>query len=138
MKRFQVTVNGTAYDVQVEEIAAADAPVVAAPAPPAAPAPVAAPQVQAAPVASVAPPAPPAPKPAGVVGSIQVTSPMPGNIWEVRCEVGQTVAGGDVLIILEAMKMENEIISPGEGRVAGIHVTKGDTVETGALLVSLN
>jgi len=138
MKRFQVTVNGTAYDVQVEEIAAADAPVVAAPAPSAAPAPVAAPQVQAAPAASVAPPVPPAPKPSGVVGSIQVTSPMPGNIWEVRCEAGQTVASGDVLIILEAMKMENEIISPGEGRVAGIHVAKGDTVETGALLVSLN
>jgi len=63
---------------------------------------------------------------------------MPGNIWDVRCSIGQTVNKGDVLLILEAMKMENEIISPQDGTVAGIHVSKGETVETGALLVSLN
>ena len=135
MKRFQVTVNGTAYDVQVEEIAGA-APAASAPAP-VAPAP-AAPPVVAAPPPAAAPAPAPATKPSGTVGSIQVTSPMPGNIWEVRCSVGQTVASGDVLIILEAMKMENEIVASSDGTVAGIHVAKGDTVETGALLVSLN
>ena len=141
MKRFQVTVNGTAYDVQVEEIAPAAPPAVAAPAPPVPAAPIApVPVAVAEPVAAVVPSAsaPATPKPSGKVGSIQVISPMPGNIWEIRCAEGQTVASGDVLIILEAMKMENEIVASGDGKVAGIHVAKGDKVETGALLVSLN
>jgi len=141
MKRFQVTVNGTAYDVQVEEVASGvPAPVAPAPVPvpvvaaPVAPAP--------APVPVVPPPAPVAPAPVTAptpaAGSAQVTSPMPGSIWEVRCSVGQAVNRGDVLIILEAMKMENEIVASSEGTVAGIHVAKGDTVETGTLLVSLS
>ena len=148
MKRFQVTVNGVAYDVQVQEVggAAAPAPVpVAAPvAPPpvaaaAAPAPAPAAPAPAAP-APVAP-APAAPAPAAPVaagGSTRVEAPMPGNIWEVRCSVGQVVNRGDVLVILEAMKMENEIVAPEAGTVASIHVAKGDTVETGALLISLS
>jgi biotin carboxyl carrier protein len=63
---------------------------------------------------------------------------MPGNILDVKVSVGQTVALGDVLVVLEAMKMENDIVAPQAGTIAGIHVTKGDTVDTGALLVSLN
>jgi len=63
---------------------------------------------------------------------------MPGNIWDVRCSVGQTVSKGEALVILEAMKMENEILAPEDGTVAGIHVSKGEAVQTGALLVSLN
>jgi biotin carboxyl carrier protein len=63
---------------------------------------------------------------------------MPGNIWEVKATVGQQVKRGDVLLVLEAMKMENEIVAPSEGTVASIHVNKGDAVDTGALLVSLN
>ena len=150
MKRFQVTVNGTAYDVQVQEldgqapapaaapvVAAAPAPVAAAPAAPAASAPAPA-AVAPAPVVPIpAAPAPPAPE-ASSTGDVRVTAPMPGNIWDVRCSIGQVVSKGDPLIILEAMKMENEIISPQDGTVAGIHVSKGETVETGALLVSLN
>lgn len=63
---------------------------------------------------------------------------MPGNIWDVKVSAGQAVKAGDVLLILEAMKMENEIVAPSDGTVCGIHVNKGDAVETGALLVSIN
>ena len=134
MKRFQVTVNGTAYDVQVQEIAeaapvAAPAPAAAAPAPKPAPAPAPAPKPA---------PVPAALAPAAETGAVKVTAPMPGNIWDVRCSVGQSVAKGDVLVVLEAMKMQNEIVAPSEGKVAGIHVSKGATVDTGALMVSLN
>jgi biotin carboxyl carrier protein len=104
--------------VQVEEVAAG-----------AASAPVA--------VASVtAPSAPAAAVPAG--GGVKVTAPMPGNILGVRVSAGQTVAKGDILVILEAMKMENEIMAPSDGTVAGVHVNKGDPVETGALLISFS
>ncbi|HHY52166.1 MAG TPA: biotin/lipoyl-binding protein [Clostridiales bacterium] len=130
MKRFQVTVNGTAYDVQVQEVAAGAPAPVAAPAPAAAAAPAPAPAAAPAPAPAAAPSAP--------AGSIQVTAPMPGNIWEVKTTIGQKVKRGDVLLILEAMKMENEIVAPSEGTVASIHVNKGDSVDTGALLVSLN
>ncbi|MCL2856798.1 MAG: acetyl-CoA carboxylase biotin carboxyl carrier protein subunit [Oscillospiraceae bacterium] len=141
MKRFQVTVNGIAYDVQVQELdgqatAPTQAPVAAAPAP----APVAAAPVATAPTPVVPIPAAPAPAaPASSsTGDVRVTAPMPGNIWDVRCSIGQAVSKGDALIILEAMKMENEILAPQDGTVAGIHVSKGETVETGALLVSLS
>ncbi len=122
MKRFQVTVNGTAYDVQVQEVGGAAAVPVTAPA-----APVAAPAAAPAPAKAAAP-----------AGGTAVKAPMPGNIWEIKAAAGQKVARGDVLLILEAMKMENEITAPGDGTVAAIHVNKGDAVDTGALLVSLN
>ena len=118
MKKYNVNVNGTAYEVTVEEVVggAAPAPVAAAPAAAPAPAPVAA--------------------PAGA--GEQVKSPMPGNILSVNVNVGDTVAEGQVLMILEAMKMENEVVAPEDGTVASIDVAAGDSVEAGVVLATLN
>ncbi len=118
MKQYKVTVNGTAYEITVEAIDAAE--VKAAPA--AAPAPVAAPAAAPAPVAA----------PAGEGET--VTSPMPGNILDVKVSAGAAVKKGDVLLILEAMKMENEIVAPCDGTVAAVNVQKGATVESGTVL----
>ena len=124
MKRYSVTVNGVVYDVAVEELDGAAAPV-AAPA--------------AAPVAAPAPKAAPAaPKAAPVAGGKPVNAPMPGNILAVNVKVGDKVAKGAVLCILEAMKMENEIMAPEAGTVAAVNVTKGATVQSGDVLVTLS
>ena len=113
MKKYRVNVNGTVYEVDVEDISGA-APVAAPAAAPAA-APVSAP---------VSAPA----------GGEQVTSPMPGNILAVNVAAGDTVRKGQVLMILEAMKMENEIMCPCDGKIVSVSVTKGATVESGTLL----
>jgi len=118
MKKYNVNVNGTMYEVTVEEVVGGAAPVAAAPAPVAAPAPAAAP----APVAA----------PAGAGES--VSSPMPGTILSVNVNVGDTVAEGQVLMVLEAMKMENEIMAPKAGTITSVAVQKGATVESGTLL----
>lgn len=134
MKTYNITVNGVTYTVEVEEVGAtASAAVPAAPAATPA-APVAAPAApKAAPAAPKAAPA--APKAAG---SVNVKAPMPGNIIKVNCKIGAAVKKGDVLIVLEAMKMENDICAPEDGVVASIEVSQGATVETDALLVTLN
>lgn len=124
MKRYTITVNGTPYDVTVDEVgAAAPAPVAAAPV---------------APVAAAAPA--PAAKPAvtGAEGAIKVDAPMPGTILDIKTSVGASVKSGDVLCILEAMKMENEIVAPADGTVASVAVNKGDSVEAGQIIVTLN
>ena len=90
----------------------------------------------AAPVASAAPA--PATAPAGAQGSVKVESPMPGKILAVKKNVGDAVKSGDVILILEAMKMENEIVAPQDGTVASINVSVGDSVESGATLATLN
>ena len=102
MKYYNISVNGVAYSVSVEETAAGAAP--------------------------VAPAAAPAPK----------AAPVPGNILDVKVAAGASVKAGDVLVILEAMKMENEIVAPQDGTVASINVHKGDTVNSGDTLVSMN
>ncbi|MEG0339227.1 MAG: biotin/lipoyl-containing protein [Oscillospiraceae bacterium] len=95
--------------------------------------------VAAAPAAPIAAPAPAAaPAPSGATGAVKVTSPMPGNILDVKVTVGAAVKAGDTLCILEAMKMENEIVAPQDGTVASISCAKGDVVNVGDLLVSLN
>ena len=128
MRHFQITVNGIGYQVSVEEVNGVAAPVAAAPAPIAAP--VAAP----APVAPVAA----APKAAApVAGGTKVSAPMPGTILDVKVQAGQSVKKGDVLVILEAMKMENEICAPSDGKITGVNVRKGDSVETQALLCTI-
>ena len=134
MKTYNITVNGVTYTVEVEEVGAtASAPVAAAPvAAPAAP--VAAPA--AAPAAPKAAPA--APKASGAAGAVSVKAPMPGNIMKVNCKVGASVKKGDVLVVLEAMKMENDICAPQDGVVASVEVSQGASVETDALLVTLN
>ena len=122
MRRFNVTVNGVSYDVVVEEVAA-DA---------AAPAPVAAP------VAPKAAPAAPKAAPAGNAGAIAVKAPMPGTIMKVNVAVGDAVKKGDVLCVLEAMKMENDISAPQDGVVASVNVQKGVSVQGEDVLVTLN
>ena len=127
MRKFNITVNGVAYEVEVEEVAAgeASAPVAAAP--------------KAAPKAA-APAAKPAaaPKAAPVANGTKVNAPMPGTILDVKVAQGQAVKKGDVLLILEAMKMENEILAPQDGTVAQVTVSKGASVNSGDPLVVLN
>ncbi len=122
MKAYTITVNGTAYEVEVEEKggAVAAAPRAAAPAPrAAAPAPKAAP----------APAPAPAAKPVAA-GAATVTAPMPGKVLEVKCK-----ASGQVLLILEAMKMQNEIMAPADGTIADVRVSAGSTVNTGDVMI---
>lgn len=125
MKNYRITVNGVAYDVAVEELGAGAVPVAPVVAPVAAP-------VAAAPVAA------PAPAASAAAGTVKIQSPMPGKILAIKANVGQAVKKGDVVMILEAMKMENEIVAPEDGTVAGINVAVGDSVESGDTLASLN
>ena len=124
MKKFNITVNGTAYEVEVEEVRAggAAAPRAAAPAP----APAAAPAAPAA-----------APAKAAGAGEQSVDAPMPGKIIEVKVSVGQAVKAGDTLLILEAMKMQNEIAAPADGTVKAINVSAGQSVKVRDALVIL-
>ena len=128
--KYKVTLNNRVYEVEVEEGQAmlVDEYALAAPAAPAAAAPVAA-----VPVAAAAPAA--AAAPVAVAGGETVKSPMPGNILKINVTQGQQVSEGDVLIILEAMKMENEVVSTKTGTVAQILVSKGAVVETDTPLV---
>jgi glutaconyl-coA decarboxylase len=123
MKQYTITVNGVAYDVTVEE---KNGGVVSAPKAVEKSAPAAA-----APVAS-------APQAAAKEGNVAVSAPMPGKILAVKAKEGDSVKAGDVLLVLEAMKMENDIVAPQDGVVASISVKVGDSVESGAKLVSLN
>ena len=128
MKNYTITVNGNVYEVTVEEGASTGAAPAAGAAAPVAP--------KAAPASSAAA----APKTAlsGASGSVVVSAPMPGKILGVKAAVGQAVKKGDVVAVLEAMKMENEIVAPSDGTVASVNVSAGDSVEAGATLVTLN
>lgn len=115
MKKYRVNVNGSVYEIEVEEMDASA--VSTAPAAPAA--------------------APAAPVSAAPAAGAQIKAPMPGTILDVKVQNNQTVKKGDVLVILEAMKMENEIQAPCDGKVTGVNVRKGDTVETQALICTI-
>ncbi len=122
MRRFNINVNGTAYDVQVEEVGA-DTPV-STPAPAATP-------------VQPATPAPQATTSAPVGAGAKVEAPMPGNIVDVKVNVGDLVKTGDVLVVLEAMKMENDIVAPCDGKVTSLTVKKGDTVNSNDTLATV-
>ncbi|MDR1471592.1 MAG: biotin/lipoyl-binding protein [Synergistaceae bacterium] len=121
-RNYRVSVNGKSYDVAVEEIGAlSPAPAAPAPVPAAAPA---------APVPAAA-----APKPAAPAGAGTITSPMPGKIWKLPVREGDAVAEGQLVLVLEAMKMENEIFAPIGGMVTKISCKEGDSVNTGDVLL---
>ena len=116
MKKYRVNVNGTQYDITLEVLegeAAAAAP-------------------KAAPAAAPAAPAAKAP-----AGAQAINAPMPGTILAVNVKPGQAVKRGDVLVVLEAMKMENEIMAPNDGTVGTVNVAKGQSVQSGATLLTL-
>ncbi len=124
MRKFNIKVNGKAYEVEVEELGVSQAAMPVAPVVQAAPAPVqAAPQSQKAPQAA---------------GNVTVNAPMPGTINAVKVKAGDSVTKGQVLVILEAMKMENEIMAEADGVVASVAVNQGQSVNTGDVLVTLN
>jgi biotin carboxyl carrier protein len=135
MKKFNVTVNGKTYAVEVEEVGAGQGGFTYQPVQQA---PQATPMQQAA-VTSAPKAAPaPAPKaPSGPVDGETISAPMPGTILDVKVSEGQSVKAGDILLILEAMKMENEIVSPKDGTVNRIHTSKTATVSTGDALVTI-
>lgn len=132
MRRFNINVNGQTYDVAVEELGASAAPVSAP-----APAPVAAPAAPApAPAPAAAPAAAPAPAATAGEGT-KVEAPMPGTILEVKASVGDTVKAGQAIVVLEAMKMENDIVAPVDGKVTSILVKKGDTVNSNDAIATI-
>lgn len=129
MKQFNITVNGKTYAVEVEEVGeVASAPRPAAPKAAPAPAPAAAPAPAPAPAAA------PAPAPTAAAGETAVTAPMPGKILKVIASVGQQVGPNDNLMMLEAMKMQNEILAGVSGTVKSINVNEGATVNVGDVL----
>ena len=119
MKNYTITVNGNVYDVTVEEGASTGA--VSAPA---------------APKAAAAPAAKPAAT--GTAGSVKINAPMPGKIIDVKVKVGDAVKKGQTVLVLEAMKMENDIVAPEDGTVASINATVGSAVEAGETIATLN
>lgn len=121
MKKYRVNVNGTVYEVALEVMDGS------APAPAPAPAP-------AAPAAAAPAPAPVVSPAAAPAGGEKITAPMPGTILSVNVQNGAAVKKGDILFILEAMKMENEIMSPCDGTVLSVNTSKGAAVESGTLL----
>ena len=133
MKKYRVNVNGTQYDITLEVL---EGEAAAAPAPKAAPAP-AAPKAAAPAAKTASAPAPAAPKAAAPAGGTTVSAPMPGTILSVNVKPGQAVKKGDVLVMLEAMKMENEIMAPADGTVSAVNVTKGQSVQSGDALVTI-
>ncbi|MBR4434854.1 MAG: acetyl-CoA carboxylase biotin carboxyl carrier protein subunit [Clostridia bacterium] len=121
MRKYIVKVNGSAYEVEIEELSAEETMnFETKPAAPAAP----------------AAPAPAAPAPAAPAGGKNITAPMPGSIISVSVKPGDTFRSGQVLLVLEAMKMENEIMAPHDGKVLAVNVSAGASVNSGDVLIS--
>ena len=126
MRKFMINVNGKSYEVDVEEITGG-----------AQPAAFTAPAAPAAPAAAPAPVAKPA-APAGAQGAVSVTAPMPGTVLQIKAKAGDAVKRGQAVVILEAMKMENEIVAPQDGVIASVNVSQGDSVNNGDVLMTMN
>lgn len=124
MKSYTITVNGTAYEVTVEETGSVAAPAPAARA--------------AAPAAPKAAPAPKAAAPAAGAGAVKVTASVPGKVLKIVASAGQAVKAGDSIVILESMKMEIPVVAPQDGTVASIDTTEGASVENGDTLATMN
>lgn len=121
--KYVVKINGVTYEAEVEEVGG-QAPVQAAPKAAKAP-------VQAAPKAAAA-------APQGAAGGQTISAPMPGTVLKLNVKAGDSLKKGDVVIVLEAMKMENDITMPADGVIASVNVTQGASVNTGDVLVSFN
>lgn len=126
MRKFLINVNGNQYEVEVEEVGAVHTAAPVAPvAAPAAPAPTPAPAAAPAPALKTEAPKPAAaPAASAPAGAVKVNAPIPGTILDIKVNQGDQVKCGDILLILEAMKMENEILAPQDGTIASIHVSK--------------
>ncbi len=122
VRRFRITINGKVYEVEAEELGEGTSEPS---------------RVVAAPVTASAPPVAPKAQQGSVSGAAQVEAPLPGLVLDVKVDAGQTVDAGQVLVILEAMKMENEIVAPDNGVVSAVRVSKGDNVSAGDVLVVL-
>ncbi len=132
MKNYRITVNGNIYDVQVEELNSnVSVPVVSAPI-------TSAPVTASTPAASDAPTSASAQTAVGSKGGTKVNAPMPGNILDIKVNVGDKVSANQVVVVLEAMKMENEIVTPAGGTVASINITKGQAVNSGDVLITVS
>lgn len=136
MKKYKITVNGTTYEVEVEEIGGEETvfsesishtPSTTSEQP----------QPQAPKKEISSEPKPAAPKKTASAGSITIEAPMPGTILSIKVKPGSKVQEGDVIMILEAMKMENEILAPQAGKIATIEIDEGATVDTGDLLATM-
>lgn len=125
MRKFQVTVNGNTYEVEVQEVGQGSSFVATQPA--VAQTPVAVPAAPTAPVTSI-----------DNEGANKVGAPMPGKIVDVKVTVGQTIKEGDLVAVLEAMKMENEIFATASGTVASVNVSAGQMVEANDIIISIN
>lgn len=125
MRKFMINVNGKSYEVEVEEVGGSSFSAPAAPA-------------KAAPAQAAQPEAPKAQAPQGSNGAVKVASPMPGTILKIIANVGDKVTKGQPIIVLEAMKMENDIVAPEDGTVASINVTNGQSVNSGDIIATLN
>ncbi len=134
MKKYNVTVNGVTYEVVVEEAGSASS--VPAPTAAPAPAPVAAPAA-AQPAVKPAAAAAPAPASSGAEGSIKVSAPMPGTILKMNVKVGDVIKANDLVCILEAMKMENEIFAAEGGTVKSVNTPQGSSVNSGDTIITL-
>lgn len=138
LRKFKISVDGTQYLVEMEEVGAPiPTPADAAPAASAAPAPAPAPAAAPAPAPAPAPEPAPAPAAPAAAGSFAQTAPMPGTILDIHVKVGDVVTANQPVMILEAMKMENEVVAEQAGTIASINVEKGAMVNPGDTLFTL-
>lgn len=151
MRKFMINVNGKTYEVEVEEVyndipSRPSAAIASVTSESAAASAVSQSQSAAAaqnaglsrPDVSPQPDSPPQPRNAGSMGTLEILAPMPGNILDIRANVGESVKKGQVILILEAMKMENEIMAPQDGKISSIDVSKGSVVNSGDLLFTMD